>query len=180
MKIYTFLANGFETVEALAVVDILRRGKIDVETVSITEDRQVVSAQQIPVIADRVFSECDFSDGDAIFLPGGLPGTNNLEAHEGLSKLIDEFYSKDKYIAAICAAPRILGHHNILSGRNATCYPGYEEDLYGANVTGGAVEINGKIFTARGMGKSVDLGIALLGEFTSEENAEAMKNKIQY
>lgn len=180
MKLYAFLADGFETVEALAVIDVLRRGKIDVCTVSISDKREVTSAHSIPVIADKIFDDCDFSDGDAIFLPGGMPGTLNLEAHAGLSKLIDSYYEEGKYVTAICAAPSILGHHNILKGKKATCYPGYEKDLYGAEATGEAVVADGKVITARGMGKAVELGIKLLEVFTDRETANDMAKTIQF
>ena len=180
MKLYAFLADGFETVEALGVIDILRRGGVDVCTVSIKADKTVTTSHKIPVIADVVFAGTDFSDGDALFLPGGLPGTTNLEAHEGLAKLIDEYNEQGKILSAICAAPSILGHHNILKGKNATCYPGYEEDLYGANATGEGVVRDGRIVTGKGMGKTVDLGLTLLEMLTDKANADLIKNKIQY
>lgn len=180
MKVYTFLADGFETIEALCVVDILRRAKIDVTTVSIKNSKEVVSAHNIPVIADAIFDEIDFSDGDALFLPGGLKGTNNLEAHEGLKKLISDYHKDDKYLIAICAAPSILGHMGLLEGKKATCYPGFEKDLLGAIYKGDGVVEDGKIITARGMGKTVDLGLKLLKIFEGNEAAIKMGNTIQY
>lgn len=180
MKLYAFLADGFETVEALGVIDILRRGKVEVCTVSIMDTKTVITSHRIPVIADALFDECDFSDGDAIFLPGGLPGTTNLEAHEGLSKLIDKYYNDNKIVSAICAAPSILGHHNILQGKKATCFPGYEEDLYGATATGDGVVVDGKVVTGKGMGKTIDMGLALLELLSDKNNAEIIKGKIQY
>ncbi len=180
MKLYAFIADGFETVEALGVVDILRRGGVDVCTVSIKSDRTVISSHRIPVIADALFDETDFGDGDALFLPGGLPGTTNLEAHEGLSKLIDQYAAEGKILGAICAAPSILGHHNLLQGKNATCFPGYENDLYGANAVGEGVVKDGRIVTGKGMGKTVDIGLALLEMLTDKATADTVKNKIQY
>lgn len=180
MKVYTFLADGFETIEALCVVDILRRAKIDVTTVSIKNSKEVVSAHNITVIADAIFDEVDFSDGDALFLPGGLKGTNNLEAHEGLKSLILEYYKDDKYLIAICAAPSILGHLGLLEGKKATCYPGFEPDLKGAVYKGDGVVEDGKIITARGMGKTIDLGLKLLKIFEGNETAIKMGNTIQY
>lgn len=180
MKLYAFLADGFETVEALGVVDILRRGRVDVITVSVMGRTQVVSSHNIPVIADCVFENCDFSDGDAIFLPGGLAGTDNLEAHEGLSKVIDEYFVSGRIVSAICAAPRILGHHNILNGKNATCYPGFEKDLYGANVKEDGVVTDGYIVTGKGMGKTVDMGLALLKLLEGTQKADDVKYKIMY
>lgn len=180
MKLYAFLADGFETVEALGVVDILRRGGVEVCTVSISDSHQVVTSHKVPVIADALFDECDFADGDAVFLPGGLPGTTKLEAHEGLAGLIDSFYSEGKYIAAICAAPSILGHHGILRGRKATCFPGYEKDLEGAEATGEGVTVDGRIITGKGMGKTVDFGLKILELLTDKANADSIKKKIQY
>lgn len=180
MKLYAFLADGFETVEALGVIDILRRGGVDVCTVSIKPERTVTTSHKIPVIADVTFDDADFGDGDALFLPGGLPGTTNLEAHEGLSKLIDQYDAEGKILSAICAAPSILGHHNILNGKNATCFPGYESDLYGANATGEGVVKDGRIVTGKGMGKTVDMGLVLLEMLTDKDNADLIKNKIQY
>lgn len=180
MKLYTFLADGFETVEALGVIDILRRGKAEVVTVSVMGGNKVVSSHNIPVIADCVFEDCDFSDGDAVFLPGGLAGTDNLEAHEGVAKVIDEYFESGKIVSAICAAPRILGHHNMLKGKKATCYPGFEKDLYGADVKEDGVVTDGKIVTGKGMGKTVDMGLALLKLMEGDEKAEDVKNKIMY
>lgn len=180
MKLYAFLADGFETVEALGVIDILRRGKVDVCTVSISGDRMVTSSHRIPVEADELFENLDFNDGDALFLPGGVPGTPYLEAHEGLSKLIDRYYAEGKILAAICAAPSILGHHNILKGRKATCFPGYENELYGAESTGAGVVRDGNVITGKGMGKTVDMGLELLEMMSDKANAELIKGKIQY
>lgn len=180
MKVYAFLADGFETVEALGVIDMLRRAKVDVVTVSITDKKEVVSSHRIPVIADMIFSETDFSDGDMLFLPGGLPGTTNLEACGELIDLINEYYKTDRYIAAICAAPSILGHMGLLNGKKATCYPGYEKDLTKAEVTGEGVTVDGKILTAKGMGKTIDLGLAILDITSGEETKTRIGKAIQY
>ena len=117
LKVYIFLADGFEEIEGLTVVDIMRRAKIDVETISITGQKQINGAHKIIVEADRLFEETDFSDGDMLVLPGGMPGTLNLKEHEGLRNLIGEFDKKKKYLAAICAAPSILSELGILKGR---------------------------------------------------------------
>ena len=115
-QVYLFLAEGFETIEALTVVDILRRAGIPITTVSITDNKEVISAHKIKVEADEIFATCDFSDASMLVLPGGMPGTTNLEAHEGLSALIDEAYEKGIKLAAICAAPSILGKKGFLKG----------------------------------------------------------------
>ena len=134
-KIALMLADGFEEIEGLTVVDICRRCGIDTVMVSIMKDKQVVSARNIPVTADVLFEDVDFSEVDMIVLPGGLKGTQNLEACEPLMAKIDEFYKTDKYVAAICAAPSILGHRGILNGRIACSYPSFEGHLVGAVVT---------------------------------------------
>lgn len=180
MKLYAFLADGFETVEALGVVDLLRRGGVEVCTVSISDTLGVVTAHDITVLADALYGDCDFADADAIFLPGGGEGTKRLEAHGGLGELIDRAYAQGKYIAAICAAPSILGHHGILKGRRATCFPGFEKELTGAAATGEGVVTDGKIITGKGMGKTIDFGLALLEALTDPANAKEIKAKIQY
>lgn len=180
MKLYAFLADGFETVEALGVVDIMRRGGVEVCTVSISDRLEVVTSHNITVLADKLFADCDFSDADVIFLPGGMPGTKKLEAHEGICRLIDKAFAEEKYIAAICAAPSILGHRGILKGKRATCYPGYEDELDGAMATGGGFCVDGKIITGKGMGKTIDFALAILKLLTDKENALEVKSKIQY
>lgn len=171
MKFYVFLADGFETVEALGAVDILRRGKVEVCTVSVNSTREVVSSHNIPVVADIIFDDGDFSDGDGLLIPGGLKGVENLEAHEGLAGVIDEYAAKDKYVTAICAGPSILGHHGLLNGKKATCYPGFEEELTGAVCKGAAFEVDGRFITGKGMGKTIDFALAILEELTDAETA---------
>lgn len=179
-KVYAFVADGTEEVELLTVVDLLRRGKVDVEVITINKEPLVVSSHKVKIVADDVFEHINFDDGDALFIPGGVPGTPNLEAHEGLKKLIQKYYDEGKLVTAICAAPSILGHMNILNGRNATCFPGYEEDLYGANVTGGKVEQDGNVITAKGLGAAIDLGLQMLKVLVNEETSNTIGKKIQY
>ena len=172
-KVYAFVANGSEEVELLAVVDVLLRGGQDVKLVSITGSKDVVSAHQIKLQADLEFSEADFSDADVLFLPGGMPGTRNLAAHEGLcGELLKA--------AAICAGPSVLGGLGILEGRKATCYPGFEGELKGAEYTRQGVVTDGNVTTARGLGYALDLGIELLALLTDREHAGQIKDSIQY
>ena len=168
-KVYAFVANGSEEVELLAVVDVLLRGGQDVKLVSITGSKDVVSAHQIKLQADLEFSEADFSDADVLFLPGGMPGTRNLAAHEA-----------GKRLAAICAGPSVLGGLGILEGRKATCYPGFEGELKGAEYTRQGVVTDGNVTTARGLGYALDLGIELLALLTDREHAGQIKDSIQY
>ena len=125
--ILVHLAIGFEEMEAIVPVDVWRRAGFVVYTVSITGDKIVTGSHNISVVADLLFEEVKYDDADMIFLPGGMPGASNLDAHKGLQKKILEFGQKEKYMAAICAAPLVLGHNNLLKGKKATCFPGYEK-----------------------------------------------------
>ena len=179
-KIAVFFAEGYEEIEALTVVDICRRCGLDVDMVSITEDRMVKGSHGIGVQMDKTFSKADFSEYDMLVLPGGMPGTKNLEAHEGLMAQVDSFYAGGKYIAAICAAPSIFGHRGILKGRNACSYPSFESHLEGANVGAGPVEISENVITSCGMGTAVDFALAIAGIFCGREKAEEMARTIVY
>lgn len=161
-KVALFLANGFEEIEALGTVDILRRAQIPVVTVSITDKKVVTGAHNIPVTADATFSETDFSDIDILVLPGGMPGAKHLNEHEGLKELIAEYNSEGKQIGAICAAPMVLGGLGILDGKRATAYPGFEPELIGAKVTGENVVVDGNITTGKGPGLVFEFGLRLV------------------
>ena len=161
-KVALFLANGFEEIEALGTVDILRRAQIPVITVSITDDKVVTGAHNVPVTADAIFSETDFKDIEILVLPGGMPGAKHLNEHEGLKKLIAEYNSKGKQIGAICAAPMVLGGLGILDGKKATTYPGFEPELIGAKVTGENVVIDGNITTGKGPGLVFEFALRLV------------------
>lgn len=161
-KVALFLANGFEEIEALGTVDILRRAQIPVITVSITDDKVVTGAHNVPVTADAIFSETDFKDIEILVLPGGMPGAKHLNEHEGLKKLIAEYNSKGKQIGAICAAPMVLGGLGILDGKRATTYPGFEPELIGAKVTGENVVVDGNITTGRGPGLVFEFALRLV------------------
>ncbi len=179
-KVFAFFADGSEEVELLAVVDILKRGGQEVTLVSVTGKRDVVSAHQIKIQADFEFSEVDCKDADVLFLPGGMPGTRNLGAHEGLLNSLKEAHKESRRIAAICAAPSILGRLGILEGKRATCFPGFEPELKGALYTKQGVVTDGNITTARGLGYALDMGIELLGLLTDKEHARQVKEAIQY
>ncbi|MCM1539771.1 MAG: DJ-1/PfpI family protein [Blautia sp.] len=179
-KAAIFLAEGFEEIEALTVVDICRRSGITIDMVSITEKDRVVSSHGVEVKADKVFSQAEFDAYDMLILPGGMPGTKNLEACGPLMEQIDAFYEKGKYIAAICAAPSIFGHRGILKGRNACSYSSFESHLEGADVTKGPVEISDHVITSRGMGTAIDFGLAIAGVLGTEEKAEEVAEAIVY
>ncbi len=181
MKVTTFLTDRFETVEALAVVDILRRAGIDVETVSITGNRTVISAQKVPVAADKLFDEADFEDSDMLFLPGG-PGHTSYFEHEPMLEVLKEHFSKNKRIAAICAAPSVFGRLGMLKGRKAIAFPGFEKDLEGADIQYAPVRVvtDGNVTTSRGMGTSIDLGLEIVKLLVGEEKAEELRRSTQY
>lgn len=179
-KAYVFLADGFETVEALAVIDILRRAGVETVTVGVSQKSEIISAQNITVRADRMLDEEDYTDADIVFLPGGMPGTRNLEADDKVLNIVKKQYESGKIVTAICAAPSILGHLNILQGKKATCYPGFEKDLYGATLMTERVVEDGNVITSRGMGTAVDLGLALVERLLGSEASEKIASGIQY
>lgn len=161
-KVALFLANGFEEIEALGTIDILRRAQIPVLTVSITDDKVVTGAHNVTVIADVTFSDTDFSDIEILVLPGGMPGAKHLNEHKELKELISEYNSKGKQIAAICAAPMILGGLGILDGKKATAYPGFEPELIGAKVIGENVVVDKNVTTGKGPGLVFDFALRLV------------------
>lgn len=177
--VYVFLANGFEEIEALAVVDVLRRAELDVVTVGVGEDF-VIGAHQIPVAAD-IYERDLVLDGrvDAIVLPGGMPGTLNLEKSENVQKAVSWATENEKLVCAICAAPSILGHKNLLNGKKATCFPGFENELLGADVTKDFVVKDGNIITAKGMGSAVEFGLQIAEALTSPLEACKIRASLQ-
>lgn len=179
-RVYVFLADGFEEIEALTVVDMLRRVKIDTVMVSVSGKLLVQGAHAIEVKADGLFEEFSYEDGCMAVLPGGMPGTNHLMAHEGLKKVIHSYAEAKKYLAAICAAPSVLGRNGLLQGRHATCYPGFEEKLIGATVMSDAVVIDGTFITSKGMGTAISFGAALVSILKDEETAQELLAAIQY
>lgn len=179
-SIAVFLSDGHEEIEALTVVDLCRRSNIETRVVSMEQDITVTGSHQIRVQCDECFDQVDFDSLDMLVLPGGMPGTRNLEAHEGLMKKVDEFWSHGKYVAAICAAPSILGHLGILQGKDACSYPTFEDQLLGASVTRNPVEISGNVITSRGMGTSIPFGLAIVSVFCGQEKADALAETIVY
>ncbi len=179
-KVYTFLADGCEMVEALAVVDVLRRAGIDTITVSVNGSHEVLSSHKVVLGADTLFEENDYEDADVLFLPGGMPGTRNLEAHQGLVSLLKQHNAQEKLLAAICAAPSVYGHLGFLNGKKATCYPGFEKDLLGAEYVPDRVVKDGNIITSRGMGTAIDLGLRLVSVLISQQKADDIAKAIQY
>ena len=179
-NVYVFLADGFETVEALAPVDVMRRAGLQVTTVSIMRRSNVVSAQNVTVVADLLFEDVVFDDASALVLPGGGVGTDNLSAHEPLRALLVDACSRGLLVAAICAAPMVFGRIGILKGKKATCYPGCESDLFDAEYTAAAVEQDGNIITACGPGASFDFGFAIIERFCGAGVVETLRSQMQF
>lgn len=176
--VYLFLADGFEIIEALAPVDMLRRAKIDVTTVGVT-GKTVSSSCGVAVTADITVDELNYEDAEAVILPGGMPGTLNLEANAVVQCAIDYAVENNKYVCAICAAPSILGHKNLLKGRRAICFPSFEEELTGALLSDEYVVTDGIFITARGAGVAVDFGLEIVKALSDEKTAENIRNTIQ-
>ncbi|MBE6758309.1 MAG: DJ-1/PfpI family protein [Ruminococcaceae bacterium] len=176
--VYVFLADGFEEVEALAPVDILRRAGLSVQTVGIGA-RTVTGAHGIAVTADVADTAVTLDDMEAVILPGGMPGTKNLEASQTVMTALEKALQKNVWIAAICAAPSILGHKGILRGKRATCYPGFETELYGAEITAEAVVRDGRVLTACGAGAALEFGFQLVRVLCSDEKAAALKEAMR-
>ena len=160
-KVIVFLAEGFEEIEAISIIDVLRRAEVSVTTLSISKEKQVKGAHNVPVVADKLFDEVNFASYDMIVLPGGMPGAKNLQEHEGVKKQIKAF-EKDKQIGAICAAPMILGGMGLLKGKRATCYPGFEAELIEAKITDEAVTVDGNITTGKGPAFALQFALQLV------------------
>lgn len=179
-KVYAFLAEGLEEVECLAVVDVLRRSGVEVTLVSVGETKEIVGSHGIRLTADALFEETNPDQADILFLPGGMPGTKNLQAHQGLAEAIRKAAKQGRRIAAICAAPSILGTMGLLKGRTATCYPGFEDMLEGASYTSQGVITDGNITTSRGLGYALALGLELIRLLQGPQQAERIREAVQY
>ena len=179
-KVAVLLADGFEEIEALTAVDLLRRARVYVDTVSITDDSMVRGSHGIKVQTEDLFEEVDFTEFEMIVLPGGLPGTTNMNDHPGVQKVVREFVETGKYVGAICAAPSILGGMGLLKGKHAISYPSFEEKLTGAIVTKNAVVQDGNIITSRGMGTSIDFALKLVEVMAGPEKASEIGDSILY
>lgn len=173
--LHLFLANGFEEIEALATLDILRRCGLEVTTISCTGARTVVGAHNITVMADNVFRAGEIADSEALILPGGMPGAKNLLDHDGLRKTLLAHNARQGVIAAICAAPMVLGSHGLLEGKKATCYPSFESMLKGAEVSADYVVVDGNIITGKGPAAAKDFAFAIASKFVDAKVIEDVK-----
>lgn len=178
--IYVHLAEGFEEVEALTAVDVLRRASIDVKTVSVTVAKTVTGTHGVPVTADLLYEEAQYEECDMIVLPGGLPGADNLQAHEGLCAHIKCFAENGKMLAAICAAPMVFGHCGVIDGRRATIYPGMEDRLTGAEATGERVTTDGNIITGQGPAVAMEFALAIAAKIKGKAAADEIAEDMLY
>ncbi len=176
--IYLFLANGFEEMEALTPLDMLRRVGVEVKTVGIT-GKMVMGSHQISVVADVLQEDVDFSEMEGVILPGGMPGTLNLEKSSVVQKAIEHCFETKKLIAAICAAPSILGHKRILKDKNVTCFPGFEKECEDATVLTDKVVVDGNIITAKGAGCALAFGSAIVAYLKGEQTSLKLLQDMQ-
>ncbi|MBR1681958.1 MAG: DJ-1/PfpI family protein [Bacteroidaceae bacterium] len=178
--IYLFFATGTEEIEALATADILRRAGLDVEIVSITGERTVTGAHGIRVEADALLDDVEFFDADLLVLPGGMPGATNLADCATLNERIRDHVIVGRPVAAICAAPLVLGRLGLLQGKRATCYPGFEGELAGATCTGALVERDGQFITGKGPAAVFEFGYALVELLKDKATADALRQGMLY
>jgi 4-methyl-5(b-hydroxyethyl)-thiazole monophosphate biosynthesis len=175
---YVFLADGFEETEALATLDVMRRAKLEVQTVGVTGE-VVTGSHKVSVQADIRPEKIDFENIEGVVLPGGMPGTLNLEASSKVLDCVKHCYDNGKLVSAICAAPSILGHLGMLDGRKATCFPGFETELKGAQYTAAHTETDGNVITAKGAGCAIEFGHAIVAKALSKEVANKVIEEMQ-
>lgn len=179
--IYLFLAHGFEEIEATTTLDILRRCGLEVKTISLVGPRLIYGAHGIPIMADERFLKTQIlNDCHGIILPGGMPGAKNLMMHDRLKKIIEVHQAKRTLMAAICAAPMVLGEYGALEGKKATCYPGFENHLVGAEYIDAPVVVDGNIITGKGPFASVEFAFAIASYFLPNTKVEAIKKEMFY
>ncbi|HZK25913.1 MAG TPA: DJ-1 family glyoxalase III [Thermoclostridium sp.] len=177
--VYVMIADGFEEIEALSVVDILRRASIDVSTVSISDSKIVNGTHNISVITDILITDADLNKAEMVVLPGGMPGADNLYNNEMLQDGLSFRVKNKKWVAAICAAPMILGRKGYLKGFEAVCFPGFESDLIGATIKNKNVVISGSFITSKGPGTALDFALAIVSVLNDEESANKIKSSMQ-
>jgi len=179
--VYVHLAEGFEEIEALTAVDLMRRAEIDVQTVAMGKDRMVTGAHGITVQADILQEEADYSASEMLVLPGGMPGTTNLMENETLGREIQNYVQIGRWVAAICAAPMVLGHLGVLEGKQATIYPGMEMHLIGATpIHEQKVVKDGRIITSKGPGTAMDFALALVEEIKGKSAADELRGDLVF
>ena len=178
--VYVFFAHGFEEIEGLTVVDLLRRADIQVKSVSIMEEKLVYGAHGIGIETDILLKEADFKSCAMLVFPGGMPGTTNLCNHKELIEEVKQFYADGKPLAAICAAPMVLATAGLFDGHEATIYPGMEEHLVGAVPAAGNVVKSGQLITSKGPGTAMEFALELIAELKGTEVATEIREELIY
>jgi protein deglycase len=173
--VYLHLANGFEEIEAVTVADILRRGGVSIETVSMEPHLEVTGGHSITIKADLLFEEADYETCEMMIFPGGMPGTTNLMNHRELMETMVHHAFSGKPVAAICAAPMLFGQTGLVAGKRATIFPGMEDKLVGATASSDRVVIDGNIITSKGPGTAMEFALALVGILKGVETQEKLK-----
>lgn len=180
MKIIVFLADGFEEVEALTVVDYLRRVDIEVDMVSITDEKEVRGAHGIRVISDKLLKDLNRDDYKGVVIPGGLPGATNLQASSGVIEVVKDMYKNEKLVAAICAGPIVLQEAGVIKDKDFTCYPGFEEKIEDGNHKQKDVVVDGNIITSKGPSLAVDFALEIVNYLLGEDKRDELKEGILY
>lgn len=173
-NLFIFLASGFEEIEAVAIIDVLRRAEFNIKSISITGEKMVTGAHNISIEADALFENTDFKTGNMLILPGGMPGTANLENYKPLKDLVKEYYKTGKELAAICAAPIILGKMSLLRNEEAICYPGFEEYLEDAIISKKRVVRSGNTITGKGPGCAIEFALLIVETLKGKELAASI------
>lgn len=179
-KLGIFMADGCEEIEGLTVVDLVRRAGIEIEMISVNGKKSVTGSHKITFQTDIDKADADYTSYDGIVLPGGMPGTTHLMEDETVNRVIREFAFEGKLVAAICAAPSVLGNAGLLAGKTATCYPGVEGKLTGADFVTDPVAKDGNIITSRGLGTAIDFAAEIVAYLKDQEAAKSLKESIVY
>lgn len=179
-KLGIFMANGCEEIEGLTVVDICRRAGIEIDMISINGSNEVTSSHNVTFKTEKLKEDANFDEYDGIILPGGMPGTTNLGADACVEDVIKAFAANGKLVAAICAAPSVLGLAGLLKGKKATCHPGFEDKLLDATWIEQPVVVDGNIITSRGMGTAIAFALEIVRYFMDDETVEKIKKGLVY
>lgn len=178
MNIYCFSCNGFEEAEAVVVVDILRRAKLSVKWVSLENTKLITSSHDVTIKTDLLFDDVALKQEDWIFIPGGMPGVTNISKHQEFMKILTTHVTNQGCVAAICAAPSLLGQLDLLKGRNYTCYPGFETYISNGNLIDNEVVVAGNIITGRALGAGLNFALTIISKISGIEKANEIAKSI--
>ena len=179
-KLMICMADGCEEIEALTVVDFARRAGLTIDMVSVSGKEEVIGSHKIKIGVDKSLKDTNAKDYDGVILPGGMPGTNYLREDVKVIETVKNFAKSDKLVAAICAAPTVLGYAGVLEGKNASCYPGMEDGLAGAKANTKEVNVDGNIITSRGLGTAIPFALSIIAYFLGKDKAAQISDSIVY